>query len=1436
MRWTSPPTRREISLIIFSLTVFALSYNIDSSIRLVGLNKLQGRLGLGLGRSKVIGADGRRPAGARDALENQIYGDWAWDAEHIAGDGLERSQAKGVGRHGAMWVEKREVGSLTSRSLGETTVDQAFWRWGDDVPRTTLKKHLPGYTVIDNIILFNGSMNIVTDQSDLFPPIQHMVLSTDLNKWKVITPQQAREQLGSFGGRIRGVTWMGADSSPHNSTLLALWRTYSTLDPNIGPDGSTKLAPPRRLIYPYYGFFTDPNPEHADVTTRRQRVVNGIHPELVKAAFPSLTVMYYADWEDYHMMEVPFVIERLVIADRTAARYGAQGHEPIYAPAFKFEHTSEYWWEPIRRGLATYFEAYGENAPKKTVTYVSRQSHTHGLRLSDKDHSALVDALRKLERDHGYEVHIVSNIDEEMSWSERLRAIVRSSVMLGVHDSDLLDSTFARDQELVAKSVGMHYIAWWNDRQLSGDTLPAVSHPDEGETVPIDVSAIISAIPCPSIKSSTCFPFLAMASPGQLPPGWIAEWNEANQRYLFIDTATSHTQWEEPVAPVAAPADVAPVAPTHGGGKRRQYAAGQTQAYYSTDTLAADPGYYSGGPSEATLVNQPAAAGGGQLFTPGLAGENQFQAQQGGAQQPAYYQPDAGYGQQQPAYGTQPAGVDGLANQFSGMGLGGQKQFQLNTINMLTSPPEPTDLHRPPPEIRLPPGSCISPAPTATADPSYQRLTLNAIPTTSSLLGKVKIPLALVITPYRTLDEGDEPIPLVTDVIARCRRCRMYINAYVQFIDGGNRWRCCMCNMSNEVPQMFDWDQQRNQPGDRWQRAELNHSVVEFVAPTEYMVRAPQPAVYIFLIDVSHSAVQSGMVATATRALLENLDRIPDDDNITKVGIICYDVSLYFFSMAPGSTDSTMLVVSDIDDVFLPKPTDLLVNLSEARPALEALLGRIGEMFQDNSIIGSALGPALQAGSKLMAPIGGKILALSSSLPSVGEGALKNREDPKILGTSKESSLLQAANSFYKTFAIDCSRAQVTVDMFLFSSGYQDVASLANLPHYTTGQTYYYPAFNAARSEDALKFAHEFGEVLAMPIMLECITRVRLRMASFHGNFFVRSTDLLAMPTVPQNQSYAIEIDIEDTLTAPFVVLQTGMLHTTAFGERRLRVITTAYPTTSNLSEVFASADQIAIATLLANKAVERSLSYKLEDARDYIFKKLVEIFITYKSSMTAAGAGASAQLALAENLKMLPVLVLGLLKNVGIRQSAQIPPDIRAYSQALLTSLPSQLLIPYLYPTFYSLHTMPAEAGTVGEKGVIMPPALPLTSERLERHGLFLIEDGQTIFLWVGRDAVPQLIMDVFDLPNYEVLRGGKTTLPVLDNPFSQRVNAIIQKTREMRRGVYYPHLYVVKEDGEPPLRLWALSALIQDRADVLPSYQQFISSLKEKVNGVGY
>lgn len=44
------------------------------------------------------------------------------------------------------------------------------------------------------------------------------------------------------------------------------------------------------------------------------------------------------------------------------------------------------------------------------------------------------------------------------------------------------------------------------------------------------------------------------------------------------------------------------------------------------------------------------------------------------------------------------------------------------------------------------------------------------------------------------------------------------------------------------------------------QRPELTKGSVEFVAPAEYMVRPPMPPLYFFLIDVSISAVKSGML------------------------------------------------------------------------------------------------------------------------------------------------------------------------------------------------------------------------------------------------------------------------------------------------------------------------------------------------------------------------------------------------------------------------------------------------------------------------------------------------------------------------------------------------------------------------------------------------
>ena len=151
-------------------------------------------------------------------------------------------------------------------------------------------------------------------------------------------------------------------------------------------------------------------------------------------------------------------------------------------------------------------------------------------------------------------------------------------------------------------------------------------------------------------------------------------------------------------------------------------------------------------------------------------------------------------------------------------------------------------------------------------------------------------------------------------------------------------------------------------------------------------------------------------------------------------------------------------------------------------------------------------------------------------------------------------------------------------------------------------------------------------------------------------------------------------------------------------GERRIRVITLALPTSSNIQEIFQGVDQVAIAHYLSAKAVERinASSATLEAARDGVTKTVTDILDAYRTTIAGPGSGLGGLVA-SESLRDLPVLALGLIKSVALRQSASIPSDMRAYAMALLTSLTPQLLVPYLCPNFYSLHDMQEEVSANG-------------------------------------------------------------------------------------------------------------------------------------------
>lgn len=784
-------------------------------------------------------------------------------------------------------------------------------------------------------------------------------------------------------------------------------------------------------------------------------------------------------------------------------------------------------------------------------------------------------------------------------------------------------------------------------------------------------------------------------------------------------------------------------------------------------------------------------------------------------------------------------------------------------------PPSISDLSLPPPPIILPNNSTLIPNnDRANAPPDYLRSTLNVVPTTHSLLKKSKLPFALCIRPYIALHEGEEPVPVTKDtMICRCRRCRGYINPYVTLAEGDKRWRCNFCGLLNDIPAAYDYDELTQQPANRYDRVELTHSVVEFVAPKEYMARAPAPLVYFFFIDVTADAFNSGMTSTVARTIMLNLDRIPDRNKTTKVCIVGVDSSLHFFKFKEGlDAKPEWLVVSDFELPYAPSPSGLSVNLSQNRKAIELLLMSFSAFFEGTASKQFALGPALRFGYLMLESLGGKMMVFSSSLPNIGEGKLSIRDDANSSGRARDvHALMKAADKFYKSFAVQCSSAQISIDLFLTGSKYQDVASLSNLLRYTAGQTYFYPSWNSEKPEDVTKLSEELSKHLSMECALESVLRIRcstgFRTTQFYGNFFNRSSDLCSFPFFPRNQGYVIEISIEENIPKPVVYFQAAVLHTTCYGERRIRVINLALFTSSKLDDVYASADQLAITNYFTHIAIAKVLELSLPNARDFLLKSAADILTVYRKDLVAGNTAGASPLQISTNLRMLPLLLFSLTKHAGFRDE-RVPVDQRAIALNNLGSWPLAQLIKYIYPTVYSLHNMTDECGLVervtsvdeetGEEvfvdgEILLPEPINDSKASWEKYGLYLIDTGSELFLWVSGDVVVGLVQDLFGVDSVFDIPSGKQEMPVLlpeeSFEFNYRVRNIINKIREHSGSITYKSLYIVVggSSTEPmemtqkrelmALRMWALSFLIEDKTQFEPDYREFLTNLKNRV-----
>ncbi|MEE6461826.1 hypothetical protein FKM82_001418 [Ascaphus truei] len=728
-----------------------------------------------------------------------------------------------------------------------------------------------------------------------------------------------------------------------------------------------------------------------------------------------------------------------------------------------------------------------------------------------------------------------------------------------------------------------------------------------------------------------------------------------------------------------------------------------------------------------------------------------------------------------PQYTSHYSGVNQLSSALGGLNLQQARQPEgLRPVNLTQD------------RNILPVSTLPAPAPNLNSDlkklncsPDSFRCTLTNIPQTQSLLNKAKLPLGLLLHPFRSKTH----MPVISpSTIVRCRSCRTYINPFVSFIDQ-RRWKCNLCYRVNDVPEEFMYNPVTRSYGEPHKRPEVQNASVEFIASSDYMLRPPPPAVYLFVLDVSYNAVESGYLSIFSRSLLDNLDKLRGDAR-TRIGFITFDSTVHFYNLQENLSQPQMLIVSDIDDIFLPTPDGLLVNLHESMELIKDLLTALPNMFTHTRETHTALGPALQGAFKLMSPTGGRISVFQSQLPSLGAGLLQSREDPNQRSSLKGVQHLGPATDFYKKLALDCSGQQTAVDFFLLSSQYSDLASLACMSKYSAGCIYYYPSFHQSHNPaQADKLKRDLDHYLTRKIGFEAVMRIRctkgLSIHTFHGNFFVRSTDLLSLANINEDAGFAVQMSIEDSLAdTSLACFQIALLYTSSKGQRRIRVHTLCLPVVNSLPDVFAGADVQAVTCLLASMAADRSITSSLSDARDALVNAVVDSLASYSSTLSNLQ---QSTLIAPNSLKLFPLYIQALLKQKAFRTGTSTRLDDRVFAMCQMKYQPLVHLMRMIHPNLYRIDRLTDEGAIhVSDRVVPQPPLQPLSAEKLAREGAFLMDSGSSLYLWVGKNCDTSFLNDVLGFPNYASIPQKMTQLPELDTLASERMRSFISWLRE--------------------------------------------------------
>ncbi len=772
----------------------------------------------------------------------------------------------------------------------------------------------------------------------------------------------------------------------------------------------------------------------------------------------------------------------------------------------------------------------------------------------------------------------------------------------------------------------------------------------------------------------------------------------------------------------------------------------------------------------------------------------------------------------------------------STMSSGSRQQMNIDPSQMPRPSPKrlPTQVFetRPAGTHAVPPSTDVALAVRDTGDagPRHMRCSVNSMPQGHDMVKSSSIPLVLGIQPFALQGKGDSAIPLIDTrggELVRCAKCNAYVCPGMTF--RGGIMTCCFCGGSTGVGMV---------QGD----APSVFGTVEYVVDGKYQVREPMVPTYLFLIDCTAEAVASGMTATvcsSIRALLGTLVGVAGTAGGTgaRVAVTTFTSAVQFYELggagaASGTTGASgdgeahpkMFVVGDVEEPFCPLTQGAFVALASESDAsrVATLLDRIPQIFaekprEDNVRMTSgesAGGAAMKAGVEALSCVGGgRLLTFLHSLPHKGVLALKPRESGKPPSDREALEIMSPQATSGKQYA-QLARAavenQVCVDIFALTKSYIDLATISTLSLRTSGSVYRYAPFS--HFADTARFYDDLRWNLTRPGGMEAVGKLRvssgLSVEEVLGCFTKAGEDDLVFPAINSDSTIFAKLVHDERLReGSHAYFQFATLYSTIAGQRRVRVHSMGLPVSRSLGSVFRGADLEIYMGYLARQAAAGMASKSLSQLRDAINKAATGTLVAYRKHC-ASSSSSSGQLILPESLKLIPLFCLGLKKLPGFRTDARA--DGRAVWLSRIASLPLDRLLPAVHPRLLRICLEVSEQPLSSSGEPTLPDFLPLSAEHLDSAGVYVLENGYDIFLFVGRDVAPAAIEQLLGTSSLQSIDPATfADLPQQNNPLSKQTRELIAQIRRQRRS--YMHMRLVVK-GHPYETLF-YSALVEDR-----------------------